>query len=113
MADRRLAATVHVHEGEDGVAGTFVFEAGTVPPPWAVALITNPDAWGETPPGVSPADGDGGTSPSPSGVGGVPPRHGAGSSRAAWAAYADTVGVDVDEDMSRDDIIAAVDPAGG
>lgn len=104
MADRRLAATVHVHEGEDGVAGTFVFEAGTVPPPWAVALITNPDAWGETPPDVSPGDG---------GADGVPPRHGAGSSRAAWAAYADTVGVDVDEDMSRDDIIAAVDPAGG
>jgi hypothetical protein len=39
----------------------------------------------------------------------APPRGGPGSDRAAWAAYAESQGVDVDDDMTRDDIVAAVD----
>jgi hypothetical protein len=38
-----------------------------------------------------------------------PPKAGRGSSRQAWADHASTVGVEVSEDMSRDDIIAAVE----
>jgi hypothetical protein len=38
-----------------------------------------------------------------------PPKTGRGSSRDAWVAYADSQGVAVDDDMSRDDIIAAVE----
>lgn len=38
-----------------------------------------------------------------------PPRAGRGSSREAWAAHAAAHGVAVTDDMTRDDIIAAVD----
>lgn len=110
MADV-LAATVHVHVDEHGEPGRFVFEAGTVPPEWAVPLITNPDAWAdssgsEAEPGSEPVDTPDG------GVDGPPPRTGQGSSRAAWAEYAESVGVDIDDDMSRDDIIDAIDDRG-
>jgi hypothetical protein len=40
-----------------------------------------------------------------------PPRSGAGSGRDAWVAYAGTQGVEVTDDMTRDDIIAAVELA--
>lgn len=40
-----------------------------------------------------------------------PPRGGAGSGVEAWRDYATQTGVEVDDDMSRDDIIAAVDLA--
>lgn len=40
-----------------------------------------------------------------------PPRGGAGSGVDAWREYATKTGVEVDEDMTRDDIIAAVDLA--
>lgn len=39
-----------------------------------------------------------------------PPRSGTGSGRDAWAAWAQQGGYPVTEDMSRDDIIAAVSP---
>src|SRR5687767_12266320 len=38
-----------------------------------------------------------------------PPRGGAGSGVGAWREYATKTGVEVDEDMNRDDIIAAVE----
>jgi hypothetical protein len=40
-----------------------------------------------------------------------PPRGGAGSGVDAWRDYATKTGVEFDDDMSRDDIIAAVDLA--
>jgi len=40
-----------------------------------------------------------------------PPRAGRGSSRDAWADHAATLEVTVTDDMTRDDIIAAVDAA--
>jgi hypothetical protein len=40
-----------------------------------------------------------------------PPRGGAGSGLDAWRDYADKTGVEVADDMNRDDIIAAVDLA--
>ena len=39
----------------------------------------------------------------------APPRSGAGSGVGAWAKHARALGVPVTDDMSRDDIIAAVD----
>lgn len=42
----------------------------------------------------------------------IPPQSGRGSSRDSWAAYAGSLGVDVDAESSRDDIIAAIDAAG-
>ena len=38
-----------------------------------------------------------------------PPKAGPGSSRDAWADYAASVGVTVDDDATRDDIIAAIE----
>lgn len=40
---------------------------------------------------------------------GQPPRGGEGSGRDAWAEYAAAQGVEVTDDMNRDDIIEAVD----
>jgi hypothetical protein len=42
----------------------------------------------------------------------APPKAGPGSSRDAWATYAETLGVTVTEDMSRDDIADAVEDEG-
>jgi hypothetical protein len=39
----------------------------------------------------------------------APPRAGAGSGRDVWAAYAESQGVEVTDDMTRDEIIAAVE----
>lgn len=39
----------------------------------------------------------------------VPPRHGRGASREAWAAFVTHRGIRVTDDMGRDDIIAAYD----
>jgi hypothetical protein len=39
----------------------------------------------------------------------APPRGGPGSDRDAWAAYAEANGVEVTDDMTRDEIIAAVE----
>ena len=39
----------------------------------------------------------------------APPKAGRGSSRQAWSDYASTVGVDVTDDMSRNDIAEAVE----
>lgn len=41
----------------------------------------------------------------------APPKAGPGSSRDAWAEYAAQVGVEVGEDVSRDEIIEAVEAA--
>jgi hypothetical protein len=39
----------------------------------------------------------------------APPRAGKGSGRDEWVAYAESVGVEVTDDMTRDEIIAAVE----
>lgn len=41
-----------------------------------------------------------------------PPKGGAGSGVAKWREYADATGVQVDDEASRDDVIAALDAAG-
>jgi hypothetical protein len=52
-----------------------------------------------------PAD-DAGSQPSEDEA---PPKSGRGSARQAWADYATSVGVEVDDDWTRDDIITAVE----
>jgi len=95
----RLVRFVHV----DGM----VFGPGDDVPPGIAAKITNPKAWvgGEVPTGHAPA----GTSPG--GEVPEPPRSGPGSSKAAWVEYAAARGVNVADDASREDVIAAVDAA--
>lgn len=39
----------------------------------------------------------------------APPKSGAGSGRDAWVAYAESQGVEVTDDMTRDEIIEAVE----
>jgi hypothetical protein len=39
----------------------------------------------------------------------APPTAGPGSSRAAWVGYAKALGVKITEDMTRDDIVAAIE----
>lgn len=79
------------------------FPAGSTPPAWAQAQISNPKAWeGSEAPSAS--------APEPPGDG-PPPKGGAGSGKDAWAAYAASKDVDVDQDATRDEIIAALEVA--
>lgn len=96
--DRRLISTVYVLDEHDA---PHAFGPGDVVPAWAAEKITNPDVW------ASPDVGDGGAPGVP--VDGEPPRNGKGSGLVAWIEYAESIGVDVDEDASRDDVIASVD----
>ena len=119
---RRLVARVTLEDPD--TRQHVSFGPGGEVPEWAAALITNPLAWSEgeqptevpvtevddgaeapvdserteTPEGEQPTEGDD-----------APPRSGAGSGVGAWAKYARTLGLTVTDDMSRDDIIAAVD----
>lgn len=98
----RLARTVWVTP--PGKAQRVRLPAGSTPPGWAWPLITNPAAWSIPPqaPASSLAEGD---APGP------PPMHGKGSSKTAWASYAESCGVHVAPESTRADIIAALDQA--
>lgn len=102
---RRLAAIVHVYD-EHGAA--HVFGPDDDVPAWAAKAITNPDAWaaGDEPELAPTGEGGGGD-------GDEPPRGGPGSGRDAWAAYAESKGIAVPDDASRDDIVALVDAEAG
>lgn len=100
-----LAVTVHVHD-EHGAP--HVFGPGDILPAWAARAITNPDVWADGDDELAPAPPDGG-----GGSSGEPPRGGPGSGRDAWAAYAESKGIAVPEDATRDDIVALVDGAEG
>ncbi|MGH8878164.1 MAG: hypothetical protein ACRD0P_12605 [Stackebrandtia sp.] len=91
----RLRTHVHV---TDAAGRAIVFGPGDDVPAWAADKITNPRAWTSAPVGGPSVRAN----PEP------PPRHGAGSGKAAWAAYAAALGVTVEGGASREDIIAAV-----
>lgn len=103
-----------------------VFAPGDEVPADLVARVSNPDVWGSdaldedeapavpapvpvTPvvPDAPPADDDDDES-----HGDIPPKSGPEGSRAAWAEYAESVGVMVTSIMKRNEIIAAVEQAG-
>jgi hypothetical protein len=108
---------------------------------WAVARIGNPDVWESegsraslpSPPEARIKDGEkptsallaevtalrarvaeleAGRSTPAAGSSDVPPRSGPGSGAMEWRAYAGKVGVDVADDASREDVLAALDASG-
>lgn len=83
--------------------GNDIHVAGTSPSAEVAKLITNPDAW---------EDDDASSSSDPGASFEIPPKGGAGSGKEAWADYAAERGVEVDEDATRDEIVAALDAAG-
>jgi hypothetical protein len=127
----RLAAYVYLTDPDDG--STVGFGPDDEVPAWAVEQVSNPDAWAEPPagieqdageitaePGPEPASvvvdpvsddatpNEGGPAAAPAAVE-PPPKGGPGSGREAWAAYAVALGFEVDDEMTRDDIIDAVE----
>jgi hypothetical protein len=64
-------------------------------------VIAGPSKSSDEKPVAAPADKDE-----------APPKAGAGSSRDAWVDYAESKGVEVTDDMTRDDIVEAVEVAG-
>lgn len=90
---RTLNTNVHA-VGPDGQSQ--VFGPGDEVPDWARKAITNPDVW----------DGKDDTATADAVE---PPRAGKGSGVDAWRSYAESRGVALEDDMTRDDIIAAVD----
>lgn len=133
----RLAVYVYLHDDDGNVHG---FGPGDRVPSWAVAKITNPDAWAEAPsgqtvasassptvpvPSESPAGSEGSGAPDNSaggdeggdegGAGEVsakPPLTGRGSGLGPWLAYAAEVGVEVPEGAKKDDVVGLVEAAG-
>lgn len=91
---RKLIANVYV----DGV---LYGPAGKSPSKDVAEQITNPKAWS----GKADAEGSGSGSD-------IPPKGGAGSGVDAWKAYAAKLDVEVADDASRDDVIAALEAAG-
>lgn len=118
---RKAAVPVHIH-GPDGQ--THVFSPGDEVPADLARRVSNPDVWGDNaevdeipeapsdspPPPAAPA------TPAPAEVeesdSEIPPKSGPEGSRAAWAEYAESVGVTVTSTMKRNEIIAAVESAG-
>lgn len=99
----------------DGIPMGVVLAAGDTVPKGAVvgphllstAATTEPTAPPAEPPAAS--TGVAGADDSPV----EPPRAGKGATKAAWAAYAATLGIESAPDATREDFIAAVDEALG
>lgn len=93
---KQFTAFVHV---DDGNGKSRVFSPGDVMPEWAEAHVHNPKVW-------SGSSDEPATTKGPAPV--EPPRSGPGSGRQAWVDYAKALDVHVEDDASREDIIAAV-----
>lgn len=96
---KRLKTHVHaVERDEQGTTtNSAVFGPDDTVPAWARKAITNPDVWDD---GEDDEDDD------------LSERPAGNASREKWAAYAESQGVTVTEDMKRDDIVTAVDNKG-
>jgi hypothetical protein len=95
----RNASEFTVHFMKDGV--TQSFPPGAEFPEWAEKLVTNPLVIGVEAPKDEPGSPEG-----------PPPHSGKGSGLKQWLDYAQSNGVSVPEDASRDDVIEACDEAG-
>lgn len=95
---RKLNTYVHAHAVDDkGNVQSQVFGPDDDVPAWARKAITNPDVWeGE----ADESDEDD-----------LLERPAGNASREDWAAYAAQEGVEIEADMKRDDIKAAIDLA--
>lgn len=97
---RKLNANVHaVATDKDGNLLSQVFGPGDEVPAWARKAITNPDVW------------DGESDEEFEDPRASLERPAGNASREDWAAYAEQEGVELEPDMKRDDIKAAVDLA--
>lgn len=107
----KLGGQYAVHLHKDGELHSFL--PGDDVPDWAAKLITNPLAWGDAEPTVPDPDHEPDREPATGPVerDGVPAKSGVGSSRQAWADYAESKGIEVDPDWKREDIIEAVEKA--
>lgn len=95
------------------IDGTW-FRPGEVPPADVAERITNPKVWDGEDDGVGVVDAgqakdDLGYSEQPSEAPVPLERPQGNASKKTWAAYAAQEGVGLEDDMTRDDIIAAVD----
>lgn len=113
---KTLATAVHLTD-ESGIVHSFL--PGATPPKWARKLITNPKAWAasdepdtdevdeapETP--ETPADAP--EQPETPAEVEIPKKN---ASTDAWRAYADAKGFETDDDIKRDEIIAALQADG-
>lgn len=95
---RRLVATVVLRDPV--TFAPVVFGPGSDVPDWAAELMTNPEVWEGVPVTVAPSP-----------PGGEPPRSGRGASVKAWRRHAESLGLEVPDGASREEIIAAVDAA--
>lgn len=107
---RKLAYTLHFEDPETG--RTVVLLKGSTPSARVQKLITNPDVWEgeEEAPEVVEAE-EAPKAPAvkaPASDSGEPPRAGKGSSKDAWMAFAAKHNVTVEDDATRDDIVAAL-----
>lgn len=110
---RTLVSSVWVERGGEATC----FLAGSTPPAWAVALITNPKVWAEAgiPVEESAPEATGAVEGEPETVAevvGIPPKAGPGSSASAWAAYALAQGFTVEDDAKASEIREALAEAG-
>lgn len=105
MAGRKLAYTVSVQD-DDGDMHSFG-PSDTVPA-WAQKAITNPGAWEDGGSAAEAGGPDTGGDTPPA----IPPKGGAGSAAENWRGYARSQGVDVAEDATREDVVAALEAAG-
>lgn len=114
MSNETLAYTVHAEVG--GATRTFL--KGTPKselPAELVERLTNPIAFAAPPAAAVPVlgvDTDAGDVDDDEPARTEPPRSGAGSGVNAWRTFAETHGVDVADDASRDDIIAELEERG-
>lgn len=76
------------------------------------AWTDDSDQDGDEPAGAGFEDPSSQQSPTPTGAGEAPPRSGRGSGVEAWRAYAAQHDLDVADDATREDIIAAAEGAG-
>ena len=96
------------------ITNPAAWEGGVLPsqdtaPPVVSPEPSVPDSTGEGESGTSPDDPETPVVPDP-----LPPRpavQGAGSAKEKWLEYAQALGVEVGHDMTRDEIVAAVDAA--
>ncbi|MEU3289899.1 hypothetical protein [Streptomyces longwoodensis] len=105
MSERRLIGYVHVDGDRYGPDDEV---------PAAVAKRIGDHAWADDGGEVRGEDGPETVEFTDPGAGRneAPPRSGRGSGVEAWRAFAERHGVDTDDEMNRDDVIAACEAAG-
>ncbi|WP_405375981.1 MULTISPECIES: hypothetical protein [unclassified Microbacterium] len=114
---RRLNTYVHVHV--DGISQVYGPEDKI--PGAVAALITNPAVW-EGADAEEVDDADKVPAPqepeevpaeaAPADAAKIPPKSGRGSGVPAWRDYADRNGFEMDDDVTREEIISALEEAG-